>query len=190
MVRANLPWMTTNLVLAAVPVVLAFFLFWREKPKTARWWVGVVAFVAFLPNAPYVLTDVIHLRDDLEHATRARQSVLLVVEYAGLMGLGLLFYGIAVALLRRRLLAEGHARWRWPVEFALHAVCAVGIFLGRFMRLNSWDLVIRPGEVFRYVRIPHPTSLAIIAITFFVLLVAALAMRVPLAIHELRRAHR
>jgi uncharacterized membrane protein len=182
--------MTANLLLAAVPFVLAMGLFAPQRVKTWRWWIGVGAFVAFLPNAPYVLTDVIHLRTDLRHATSGVQIVGLLVQYGLLFATGVAFYGGCLAVVRRRLLADGLARWRWPAEIGLHGVCSVGIFLGRFFRLNSWDLVVRPNSVLQYLGVPRPATIAILGITFCVLLTATVALRVPLAIHDLRRASR
>ena len=182
--------MTANLLLAAVPFVLAVCLFAPRRTKTVGWWVGVGAFVAFLPNAPYVLTDVIHLARDAHRATSDLQVLGLLVQYGLLVAVGLAFYGGCLAVLRRRLLADGLGRWRWPAEIGLHAVCSVGIFLGRFFRLNSWDLVVRPGSVLRYVGVPRVGTVAIIGFTFCVLLTATVALRVPLAIHDLRRASR
>ena len=190
MVRTNVPWMTANLVLAAVPLLLAVFLFAPPRVRTVSWWIGVGAFVAFLPNAPYVLTDVIHLATQSRSATTNVQVVALLVQYAILMATGLAFYGACLAVVRRRLLLDGLAHWRWPVEIGLHAVCSIGIFLGRFLRLNSWDLVARPGEVLRYVGVPRVATVVVIAFTFCVLLGVTVALRVPLAIHDLRRSSR
>ena len=53
-------WMSFNAFLATVPAVLAVVLFHRPRARTVTWWVGVVAFGLFLPNAPYVVTDLIH----------------------------------------------------------------------------------------------------------------------------------
>lgn len=182
--------MTANVLLAAVPFVLALFLFVPERARTATWWIGVGAFVAFLPNAPYVLTDSVHLATQAREATADVQVLALLVQYGALMATGLALYGGCLAIVRRRLLVDGLAHWRWPVEIALHAVCSIGIFLGRVLRLNSWDLVVRPGEVLRYVGVPRAATVVIIGMTFVVLLAAAVALRVPLAIHDLRRASR
>jgi uncharacterized membrane protein len=123
-------------------------------------------------------------------ATSKLQILGLLVQYGLLIAMGLVFYGGCLAVLRRRLLADGLARWRWPAEIGLHAVCSVGIFLGRFFRLNSWDLVLRPSSVLQYVGVPRAATIAIIVCTFCVLLTATAALRVPLAIHDLRRASR
>jgi uncharacterized membrane protein len=182
--------MTTNLLLAAVPFALAVWLFAPRRAKTWGWWIGVGAFVAFLPNAPYVLTDLIHLVTDVRRSTTDLQVVALVVEYGLLVAIGLALYGGCLAVLRRRLLADGLAGWRWPAEIGLHAVCSVGMFLGRVFRLNSWDLVVRPGEVLQYVGVPRVGTVAILGCMFCLLLAATMALRVPLAIHDLRRASR
>ncbi len=61
----NARWMGWNLLLALVPLALALLLFRGRRERTALWWLGTAAFVAFLPNAPYVMTDVIHLFTDV-----------------------------------------------------------------------------------------------------------------------------
>jgi len=189
-VRANTAWMTVNLLLAALPFVLALLLFVPGRPRTVAWWLGLGTFVVFLPNAPYVLTDVIHLSGQIRHSSSTLHVGLLVFEYAAFMAVGLALYGGCLFLLRRRLQVEGLERWRWPAELALHALCSVGIFLGRVLRLNSWDVVANPGRVLQYAGVPKATTVVLIGCTFVVLIVATLALRVPLAIHDLRRASR
>ena len=190
MVRANTAWMTVNLLLAALPFALALVLFVPGRPRTVAWWLGLGTFVVFLPNAPYVLTDVIHLSGQARRTSSSLHALLLVGQYAAFIAVGLAFYGGCLYLLRRRLQAEGLERWRWPAELVLHALCSVGIFLGRVLRLNSWDVVTRPRSVLQYVGVPRAGTVVLIGCTFVVLIVATLAMRVPLAIHDLRRASR
>jgi uncharacterized membrane protein len=60
---------------------------------------------------------------------------------------GFACYVGAIWQLRRYLRAEGQARLVLPGEACLHALAAVGLFLGRFDRLNSWDFVARPRAV-------------------------------------------
>jgi uncharacterized membrane protein len=189
-VRTNTVWMTVNLLLAALPFILALVLFVPGRPRTVAWWLGLGTFVVFLPNAPYVLTDIIHLSGQIRRTGSTLHAGLLVAEYAAFMAVGLALYGGCLFLLRRRLQAEGFERWRWPAELALHALCSVGIFLGRVLRLNSWDVVANPGRVLQYAGIPKATTIVLIGCTFVVLIVATLALRVPLAIHDLRRASR
>ncbi len=105
-------------------------------------------FIAFLPNAPYVLTDIIHLVNDI----RSGQSVwaialILVPQYLLFIGFGILAYTISIVNLGRYLSREGNVRWVWPTELGLHGLSAIGIYLGRFLRFNSWDLLTKPDTI-------------------------------------------
>ncbi|HWJ62842.1 MAG TPA: DUF1361 domain-containing protein [Acidimicrobiales bacterium] len=74
-VQVNGFWMTWNLLLAAIPAALAVPLLWQPHRRTPGWWVGMAVLALFLPNGPYVLTDLIHLRLD---AARAASDGVLV----------------------------------------------------------------------------------------------------------------
>jgi uncharacterized membrane protein len=174
----NLPWMTWNLFLAAVPAALSVPLFAAGRRVTVLWCLGVLAFVAFLPNAPYVLTDVIHL---VRQFRFARDDALLTAALGLQFGLfflaGFGCYLLALARLQRWLAARGWAPWALPVEIVLHALCAVGIFLGRVLRFNSWDVVTEPEKVTGVIRVPQPTTVVLLAFTFGVLVVATTAAK-------------
>ncbi len=139
-------WMTFNMVLAMAPVALATILFaTRRRGKT--WWMGVLALLLFLPNTPYVLTDVIHVRGDLAQAHMIGTSVTaLVASYLCLFAIGIIGYSYVLALVVAELRRQGHARLARPVLAATHAACAVGVWLGRVRRLNSWDAA-HPREI-------------------------------------------
>src|SRR4029078_8736761 len=98
-VRTNTVWMTVNLLLAALPFILALVLFVPGRPRTVAWWLGLGTFVVFLPNAPYVLTDVIHLSGQIRRTGSTLHAGLLVVEYATFMAVGLALYGGCLFLL-------------------------------------------------------------------------------------------
>src|SRR5688500_10718967 len=79
----NAPWMGWNLLLALVPLALALVLFRGHRDRTASWWLAAAAFVAFLPNAPYVMTDVIHLYSDVRTVeSDAVLSLAVLPQYA------------------------------------------------------------------------------------------------------------
>ena len=146
-VRFNRFWMTWNLILAVVPASLSVALFARPHRRTAGWWAGVVLFVLFLPNAPYVVTDLVHLSGDMERAP-ANSVVLVGVlpGYALFITAGILFYVLAIEMVLRELRRHRPGLSRVPVELGLHAICSVGVILGRITRLNSWDTVADPGS--------------------------------------------
>lgn len=143
--RGNAFWMVWNLILAFLPAALALLLFFRPHRRTVVWWTGVAAFVLLLPNAPYVVTDIIHLREDA--AAAASDGVLVfgvLPMYALFVLAGFLSYVLCVEGVVREVQSVRPATHRLVIELPLHAVVSLGIVLGRITRLNSWDTVTHP----------------------------------------------
>ena len=133
-----------NLVLAWIPFLLARFVaavHGRRGPRLLLWPLGA-AWLIFLPNAPYIVTDFVHLG-------RARGAPLwfdatLIGTFAvtGLvLGLTSLFVVHRVVEARAGRLAG------WVVAVGSLALSAVGTYLGRYRRFNSWDLVTDPHSL-------------------------------------------
>jgi uncharacterized membrane protein len=145
----NLMWMVWNSLLAWLPAVLAFVLFTAGRDQRRRsplWWGGVALFVLFLPNAPYVVTDLVHLRGDVQAAGDGPVVTTVLPVYAALIASGFLAYYLSLAQLGRYLDRCGLGRRRPAIVLGLHLVVAVGVFLGRWSRLNSWEPVVRPRD--------------------------------------------
>jgi uncharacterized membrane protein len=138
-------WMTWNLMLAVLPAVLALAVFRSRGSRGVLWWTGAVSCLLFLPNAPYVITDLVHLRDDVLVADDDLAVITAVLPlYAVFIAVGCVAYLVAVGEMGRYLSWVGQDRWRAPAEVATHALCAVGVVLGRMARLNSWEPVTEP----------------------------------------------
>ncbi|TAD75570.1 MAG: DUF1361 domain-containing protein [Oscillatoriales cyanobacterium] len=154
--RENARWMLWNLLLAWVPVALAWWLFCRSPrrpnllPRSILWWLVAGIFVAFLPNAPYVVTDLIHLVHDIRYGPVASYwtVVLLVIpQYVVFVVAGFAAYVLSLIWLADWLRAIGWSdRIPW-IEQGLHGLSAIGVFLGRFWRFNSWDLITQPDAL-------------------------------------------
>jgi uncharacterized membrane protein len=136
-----------NLVLAWVPFVFAAIAFVLAATRRAVLWVVVVfaalVWLAFFPNAPYILTDFLHL-GSMGDIVPGWYDVLMLYWFAwtGLM------LGIVSLYLMHEIVAGGlggAAGWVFVVLVA--SLGSVGIYLGRFLRWNSWDLVRRPGPL-------------------------------------------
>ncbi len=172
-------WMTWNLWLAFVPLMLAGVLFRPGIARTRGWWFGLVVFVLFLPNAPYVLSDVIHLFDDIRMAPSDLHVLGLYVPlYLTFFALGFGAYVAALDLARRYLRFEAPSvRWLL-IESALHLACAIGIYLGRVLRLNSWEVFTRPHAVLAAIDdVSSLFAITIILLTFAVLFAGSLLTR-------------
>lgn len=146
------PWMSWNLLLAWIPLALSLWLFRRAHRRSLLWWMGVFCFIAFLPNAPYILTDLLHLVEELQ-ATDSRLigTLVIIPKYVVFVGLGIEAYVLSLIYLGNYLKRQGLGACVLQTELVLHALCAIGIYLGRFERLNSWDLVTRLHRVVREV---------------------------------------
>ncbi|MEM9540350.1 MAG: DUF1361 domain-containing protein [Cyanobacteria bacterium P01_E01_bin.42] len=163
-----------NLFLAFIPLALSIWLFKRAKSRSWLWWLGLLTFVAFLPNAPYVLTDTIHLINFIRFGYSIWiVTLILIPQYTLFIAAGFGAYVISLINLGDYLKQQGKARFIIPCELILHFLSAVGIFLGRFQRFNSWDFVTKPIEVLTtgIKNFYDPTTVFIIFITFAVLTV-------------------
>lgn len=169
-------WIVWNLFLAFIPLVLSFWLFRRRRiQRSPLWWLILIIFIAFLPNAPYLLTDIIHLI----RATRAGYSVWIITLifiplhlFAILSGLEA--YVISVINQGHYLIKQGAKKYVIPAEFLVHALSALGVFLGRFRRFNSWDLVTQPNVVFAET-LDDLTSKKPLVVTFITFIVISLS---------------
>ncbi|MBW4580578.1 MAG: DUF1361 domain-containing protein [Tildeniella nuda ZEHNDER 1965/U140] len=142
-------WILWNLFLAFIPLVLSFWLFRRRTiDRSALWWLGWIVFIAFLPNAPYLLTDIIHLIRGTRagYATWIIALVFIPLHIAAITS-GFEAYVVALINQGHYLKQQGQRHLVLWSELAMHGLCAIGIFLGRFRRYNSWDLVTDPGNV-------------------------------------------
>ena len=166
-----------NLFLAAIPFVAA------EIVDRARWavaqWTAFVVWLLFLPNAPYILTDFIHLRP--RPPVPLWYDVLLLFSCAG-TGL-LLGYG-SVMLVQRAIARKFGARIGWLIATISLILSAFGIYLGRFVRFNSWEVVTDPMPLFADIThrlmnpLQHPRTFAVTILYGVALMLGYVALHV------------
>ena len=108
-----------------------------------RW----LAWLLLLPNAPYIVTDFVHVWRWLEDGRRAGVA-LGVISVAAAATLGMAWFARALAeaeeALARTVLPEGVQR---VVLGLVVLACGYGVWLGRVLRFNSWDVVAAPGRL-------------------------------------------
>jgi uncharacterized membrane protein len=149
LLRPDFGW-AWNLLLAAAPFLLALVLFVWCRRRSVFWWLGVICFMLLLPNAAYMLTDVLHLVRQIRrepHLPLWAVCLVLIPEYAAIMLFGLQSHVLSLMLLGRYLRRNDKNHWVIPVELLLNFLCAFGIYLGRFQRLNSWDIATAPEKL-------------------------------------------
>ncbi len=132
-----------NLFLAVIPYAVTTYLVSLPKVNklSLALWFGV--WLLFLPNAPYIVTDLIHLR--LSETKLIWLDILIVTSFA-FTGL-LLFYFSFLDMMT----TLGHYLKRKVVSFLippLLVLSAFGVYLGRFLRYNSWEILSNPKFLF------------------------------------------
>lgn len=147
-----------NLFLAWLPYVfsLGALIIHQWKP---RWWWAVILpgalWLLFFPNAPYIVTDLVHL----DH----RRPIPLWYDIGLLLTFILAGCFLAIASLRSmQRIVRDYVGWvmSWIFVMGTMGLTSFGIYMGRYLRWNSWDLFTSPYQVLRdvYHPIRYPFS--------------------------------
>ncbi len=143
-----------NLFLAAIPFGLSAALHLAARAPKARLLLPVgAAWLLFFPNAPYLVTDLFHLEPRLGVPYWYDLALIMSCAWNGLM----LAYSSLIdmhALVRQRL-----GFWAgWGFATVALGLSAFGVYLGRYLRFNSWDILSNPFTLFYDIvqRFLHP----------------------------------
>jgi uncharacterized membrane protein len=131
-----------NLFLAWVPLLIAVYLqvYFREKGLNWLYFTaGAFLWLLFLPNAPYIITDLLHLRSNTQVPMWFDSLLIFSYAMAGLQAC--LFSLYIMQQLTEKLLSRN-------ISYTFVAICvwlaSYGVYLGRYQRWNSWDLFTNP----------------------------------------------
>jgi uncharacterized membrane protein len=135
----------------------------------------------FLPNAPYILTDLLHLTAKSPAPPWYDLALLLSCAGTGLL-LGYLSLLDVHGIIARRF----NPAIGWAAAVSSLVLSGFAIYLGRFLRWNSWDVMTRPAIVFDIVDgLLHPGShirpLAVTLIFGIILAFGYISLRILLA---------
>jgi uncharacterized membrane protein len=138
---AGYPFLIWNLTLAWIPLALSGLMvaaYRRRRSRVELAAIGVV-WLLFLPNAPYILTDFVNM----EHAHPLFDALVI-----GSFAVTALALGFASLLLVQLVVTRvGGALAGWAVAVVSLFAASAGVYLGRVLRFNSWDVVQRPRSL-------------------------------------------
>lgn len=135
-------WLIWNLFLAWVPLLIAYNLqkYYLRNPK--RYSILILTsclWLLFFPNSPYIITDLIHL-DPRSNVPMWFDSILIFA-----FALSGLFTGfISLYFIHEILDCFFNHVVNWTVITVIFLLSGYGIYLGRILRWNSWDLFTKP----------------------------------------------
>ena len=157
-----------NLFLAWIPFIISYFTYTLTLNR--RWvyiFIPVAAFLwlIFFPNAPYILTDFQHL---------AKVTGDLPVWYDVMMLIWFAFTGVLLGMvslfLMQEIVRREFGRWvGWGFVALVTALSSAGVYVGRFLRWNSWDIFRNPSGMAQYTfeRIQDPSLQSVVFIGMF-----------------------
>ena len=129
-----------NLFLAWIPFAISQNL----GAVTSKWktFFLVGLWLLFLPNAPYIITDFLHLK---QRPPLPYWYDILLLFSASLNGLLL---GILSLLAVEKYLVKRYGnRISGLIILSSFFLCSFGIYMGRYLRWNSWDIITNPAGI-------------------------------------------
>ena len=118
--------------------------FQRQAARNWRFAVLAGAWLLFFPNAPYIFTDLIHLTT--RFAAHFWVDLMLILPCA-LTGMVLGF--VSLYLMQGIVKRLAGVALSWVFVAGIAGLSGFGVWLGRFLRFNSWDVLSRPVELYR-----------------------------------------
>jgi uncharacterized membrane protein len=131
-----------NLFLAWIPFGCAMALtVVSQKNNPSKIYLGILLFIWFIffPNAPYIITDLFHLRI-IQHVP-IWYDVVMIFSY---VWNGLLLGFLSLLEVQKFLEKYLSKVYVWPVVNGVLLLAGFGIYLGRYLRWNSWDVISNP----------------------------------------------
>lgn len=142
-----------NLFLAWIPLLLSsFILAFTIKRKISLIFI-IIVWILFFPNSPYILTNLFHLR--ARNEIPIWYDLIVILSYAWT---GLICGFISLNDIEKRLSDYGKKSIINGVIVFFLFMSSFGVYLGRFLRWNSWDLLNNPFGLFSdiVVRLIYP----------------------------------
>lgn len=149
--RQGFLFLIWNLFLAWIPFgisVLISYIYSQTKIKAKSFLLYVLGLVwlLFYPNAPYMITDFIHFRGN--------GSFLIwfdIVIYSVFIFTSLLLGFVSIYLINRIITRVTNKAFGWLFVLTVLFLSSYGIYLGRFIRWNSWDMLSDPLAIIQSV---------------------------------------
>jgi uncharacterized membrane protein len=138
-----LSFLVWNLCLAIIPFAITTGLMSSKKTNKLVLFFFFGIWFLFLPNAPYIVTDLMHL-------TRTDQNflwldILMIVSFAFN---GLILFFLSLSDMEKLLKPYLKPRVLTLLMLAIFGLNAFGVYLGRFLRYNSWEIINNPLALF------------------------------------------
>ncbi|WP_348722567.1 DUF1361 domain-containing protein [Tenacibaculum sp. 190524A05c] len=134
-----------NMFLAVIPFMIAEYVKIQEPEKLTKTKLilFIIAWLLFLPNAPYIITDFIHLKTNTKMAWYDLFMLFTNAATGTLLGL------LSIVTFHDLVCQKWDKHIGKLFSIAVFFLCGFGIYLGRFLRFNTWDILFSPIDLIR-----------------------------------------
>jgi uncharacterized membrane protein len=139
-----------NLFLAFLPWFFSILLIVKPRLQSNKLLILILllSWLLFFPNAPYILTDLFHLQ--LQLTMPKWFDLMLILSFAWT---GLLFGFISLWNIEKTLSKTIDKRNIPFISSGFLFLASFGVYLGRYLRWNSWDIVIDPFNLLNDIQV-------------------------------------
>jgi len=175
-----------NPFLAWIPMVSALIVYNLSKTRRRAAWLLILPCLAFwllfFPNAPYILTDILHLQQ--RPGVPLWYDLILLVAFAWT---GTFLGLVSLYLMQELVKQRAGAGMSWLFTLGVLAAGGFGVYLGRFPRYNSWDALVNPAtlayDILFHIRHPLANPRIIVFSGLFSLCLTAMYLMLVAVIH-------
>ena len=131
-----------NIFLAYIPFLLSFIKF---KNRVFKFINNLVALI-FFPNVIYLFTDLIHI-SVMKYYVKDTQGIIYIMNFTNWIRLSLIFVSILIAIKLSYISLNNfivNYRFKHVIYVFISILTGVAVYIGRFISLNSWDLILNP----------------------------------------------
>ncbi|GCE07399.1 DUF1361 domain-containing protein [Dictyobacter aurantiacus] len=143
--------MLLNLFLAWIPIVcVSLALFFFLSAGSSQLWLVILLlciWFVFFPNSTYLVTEFHHLKEEVNTVPFWFDTIVIL----SLALCGVLLGSFSLLLVHRMLDLYLPPAFSWLIFIVYLFLSNVGIYIGRFLRFNSWDVLINPLGLARHV---------------------------------------
>ena len=155
-------FLKSNLFIGSLPVIVIAYLLYRfnKKLNALVFWAGTILWVIFYPNAPYMISDLIHdSQDPASHLNveMIKYDTLIIFSFAMLS----VFYGfISLKLMFNLFIQRYSKRFAYIAIHLTLILSCLGFYMGRELLsaiklgngyLYSWEIFLEPVQIFKIV---------------------------------------
>lgn len=133
-------FMIWNLALAYVPLIISNYITSHfNRLSKIKFYFLMISWLAFIPNSFYIITDLVHLVRSKGNLFWLDSHIIFTATITGFW-----FGLISLDQINAALEKKYHTKTATIITASCTLLCGFGIYIGRILRFNSWDIITNP----------------------------------------------